>query len=474
MDGLESSLGITRRELEAAVTRMKRGEVETRRVEEALQNLQNDLLKDLSDGVKEVKEARERDFSSLERTVEERLAEVSQSIRASVVEFTEAQGEVQTQLADLKARLGGIEDPTLIKQELSAIVDVVAEIKTANQAADATADSLRQQIGAVREEIQTRNREVSSFAEEIQSVRTLVQKTTGSLKQSLSEVEAEVQTVKEEREALQSGVEQAAHTARGVEERADAAVAQTQKKLEDLDVRVKASEEVSDSLSASLSDLTVKIESLLAKYDDHESSVASQGGVVEKIKADLEVVKSSVEELRSKASAGGEPMASGGVDQQQVDDLEKRVAAVEEMNFQSKLEDHDEAIAALQEVLQRTSQELAGLFESMAGGEKSSVEELRSEVAALSGEQTALQAKDSDLDLQVEELKARLAALEENSSRVNPEQLESLRTMVGGLESKAARLEGHDEAIAALQGELQTTIQTLHALAKDKSEDKDL
>ncbi|KAF6731225.1 hypothetical protein FQA47_015146 [Oryzias melastigma] len=113
-------------------------------------------------------------------------------------------------------------------------------------------------------------------------------------------------------------------------------------------------------------------------------------------------------------------MASGGVDQQQVDDLEKRVAAVEEMNFQSKLEDHDEAIAALQEVLQRTSQELAGLFESMAGGEKSSVEELRSEVAALSGEQTALQAKDSDLDLQVEELKARLAALEEKQQQSEP------------------------------------------------------
>uniref|UniRef100_A0A3P9KUJ2 Cytoskeleton-associated protein 4 n=1 Tax=Oryzias latipes TaxID=8090 RepID=A0A3P9KUJ2_ORYLA len=356
VDGLESSLGITRRELETAVSRMKRGEVETRRVEEALQKLQNDLLKDLSDGIKEVKEARELDFSSLEKAVEERLAEVSQSITASVGEFTESQGEVQTQLADLKARLGGIEDPTLIKQ----------------------------QIG-----------------------------TTGSLKKSLSAAEAEVQA------------------------------------------------ETADSLSASLSDVNVKIESLFAKYDAHESSFASQGAAVEKIKADLkqelEELKSSVEELQSKIPAGGDLMESDSMDSisLQVDDLEKRLAAVEassgmkpeHLESSTKLEDHEEAIAALQEVLQKTSQELAGLSESMEGAEKSSVEELRSKVAALSGEQKQLHAKDSDLDGQVGELKVRLAALEESSSRMNPEQLESLRTMVDGLESKAAKLEGHDEAI---------------------------
>uniref|UniRef100_A0A8C7ZG19 Cytoskeleton-associated protein 4 n=1 Tax=Oryzias sinensis TaxID=183150 RepID=A0A8C7ZG19_9TELE len=466
VDGLESSLGITRRELETAVSRMKRGEVETRRVEEALQKLQNDLLKDLSDGIKEVKEARELDFSSLEKAVEERLAEVSQSITASVGEFTESQGEVQTQLADLKARLGGIEDPTLIKQELSAIVDVVSEIKTANQVADATADSLRQQIGAVREEIQTRNREVSSLSEEVKSVRSLVQETTGSLKKSLSAAEAEVQAVKEKSEVMQSAVEQVADAARGVEERADAAAAQ--KKLEDLDARVKASEETADSLSASLSDVNVKIESLFAKYDAHESSFASQGAAVEKIKADLkqelEEVKSSVEELQSKIPAGGDLMESGSMDSisLQVDDLEKRLAAVEassgmkpeHLESSTKLEDHEEAIAALQEVLHKTSQELAGLSESMEGAEKSSVEELRSKVAALSGEQKQLHAKDSDLDGQVGELKVRLTALEESSSRMNPEQLESLRTMVDGLESKAAKLEGHDEAISALEGEL--------------------
>ncbi|KAK2859040.1 hypothetical protein Q5P01_003660 [Channa striata] len=189
VDGLDSSLGITRVELEGAISQMKRGEVETRRVEEALQKLQNDLLRDLSEGIKEVKEAREKDFSSLEKTVEERLAEVSQSIKASVVEFTEAQGEAQSQLADLKARLDDMEDPTLVKEELSAIVNVVAEIKTAKQEADSSANSLREQIGSVRDELQTRNHEVASLSKEVETMRSVVQDTIGSLKQSLSAAE---------------------------------------------------------------------------------------------------------------------------------------------------------------------------------------------------------------------------------------------------------------------------------------------
>ncbi|KAK7886121.1 hypothetical protein WMY93_025742 [Mugilogobius chulae] len=184
VDGLESSLGITRGEMEGAISRMKRGEVETRKVEEALHKLQNDLLKDLTKGMAEVKKERERDFSSLEQTVEERLTEASQSIKASVKEFTEAQEDTKTQLSELKSRLGGIEDPAMVKQELSAIVDTVAEIKTAKEEADASVDSLRQQINSVREELQTRNQEVASLSQEIEAVRTSVHDNMGGLKQS--------------------------------------------------------------------------------------------------------------------------------------------------------------------------------------------------------------------------------------------------------------------------------------------------
>nr|XP_015815642.2 cytoskeleton-associated protein 4 [Nothobranchius furzeri]XP_054595730.1 cytoskeleton-associated protein 4 [Nothobranchius furzeri]XP_054595731.1 cytoskeleton-associated protein 4 [Nothobranchius furzeri] len=425
VDGLESSLGITRVELEAAVSRMKRGEVETRRVEEALQKLQNDLLRDLSEGIKEVKEARERDFSSLERTVEERLAEVSQSVSASVAEFAEAQGEAQSQLADLKARLGGVEDPTLLKQELSAIVDAVTEIKAAKQAADTTVDSLRQQIGAVREELQTRNQEVVSLSQEVQSVRSVVQETTGRLKQSLSATEAGFQALRDQTVTLQDGMEQITEAVRSVEERATAAA---QSKSEEFETRVKASEESRDSLSASLSDISSKVESLLAKYDAHDSSLAAQGETVERVTAELKqelgVMKSSMEELRSMGGGHVEAKDSSS----QVEELEMRLSALEDSsavrpeeleNLKTAVDElkskaaelggHDQAIAALQEALQETKQTLAGLFGGKQEEGVSSTEELQSKVAALS----KIMEKEFNLDQQVEELEKRLAALED-------------------------------------------------------------
>ncbi|XP_072233839.1 cytoskeleton-associated protein 4 [Leuresthes tenuis] len=471
VDGLESSLGITRVELEAAVSRMKRGEVETRRVEEALQKLQNDLLRDLSEGINEVKEARERDFSSLEKTVEERLAEVSQSITASVAEFTEAQGETQSQLADLKLRLGHIEDPALIKQELSAIVDDVAELKTAKKAADTEADSFREQIGMVREEFQTRNQEVVSLSQEVETVRSVVQETNRDMKQIVSAAEAQVKDLKDKTATLQSNVEQVTGAVRSVEEKVNTEAAQAEKRSEDLESRVMASEESVESLSASLADITTKVGTLFAKQDAHESSLAAQGGLVERAKTELEAVKSSVEKLLSNTVLSGESLKDSSP--KEVVYLEKRLAALEDSSSRTKpeqleslattvdelkskaaqLEGHDQAISTLQEALREITQTVTGLSKDKRKAGKKSKEE---------NQLTA------SLDQQVDDLEKRLAALEDSSSRMKPEQLESLRTMVDGLESKAAKLEGHDQAISALQEALQKTTDTLAVLNEDK------
>lgn len=392
VDGLESSVGITRVELEGAVSRMKKNEVETRRVGEALQKLQNDLLRDLSEGINEVKEARRRDFSSLEKTVEERLAEASQSIRASLVEFTEAQGEAQSQLADLKARLGDMEDPALIKQELSAIVDVVAEIRAAKEDSGASADSLREQIGSVRAELQTRNQEVASLSQEVETVRLVVQETVGSLRQSLSAAEAGIQALKDKSGTLESSVQQAADAVRHVQTQGNEAAAQVKKQADDLEARVKASEESADSLSASVSHITSKVESLLSKYDTTESALAAQGQEVEEVKTGLK-------------------------------------------------------------------QEMEALISSLGT--------LQSNVATLGDAQAKLTLKDSDMDEQVKALQERLATLEGSSgSSVEPEQLQSLRSMVAGLEAKATKLEGHEEAISTLQQALQETTRTLAELSE--------
>nr|XP_020455072.1 cytoskeleton-associated protein 4 [Monopterus albus] len=340
---LESSLGITQVELEGAVSRMKRGEEETRRVEEALQKLQNDLLKDLSEGINEVKVAREKDFSSLEKTVEDRLAEVSQSITASVAEFTEAQGEAQSQLADLKARLGDMEDPALIKQELSAIVDAVAEIKT-QQEAYSSVNLLREQISAVREELQTRNQEMASLSQEVETVRSLVHETVGNLRQSLSAAETGVQALKDNTMTLESRMEQTAGAVHHVEIQVNEAAAQVQKRTDDLEARVKASEGSGDLLSASVQELSSKVESLLEKYNTHESTLAAKGQGAEEARTDLEqeleALKSYLEEIQANMDAlSGAQTELASQDSnlgQQVEDLEKRLSALEDSSIKEQ------------------------------------------------------------------------------------------------------------------------------------------
>ncbi|CAL1568545.1 unnamed protein product [Knipowitschia caucasica] len=391
VDGLESSLGITRGEMEGAISRMKRGEVETRKMEEALHKLQKDLLRDLSQGMAEVKEENKRDFSSLEQAVEERLTEASQSLEASFREFTEAQEDTKTQLSQLKIQMEGIEDPALVKQELSEIVDTVVEIRTAKQEADASVDSLRQQIISVREELQTRNQEVASLSKEFESVRTSVQENMGRLRQSLSDAEVSVQAVKDNSVTIETQVGQTAQAVRDVESKLVEAAAQTLKKSDELESRVKSSEESSDSLSSSLSDLTSKVESLLSKCDTYDSTMAAQGQTVEQAKAIMQ-------------------------------------------------------------------QELEAI--------KSALSELQSSVTDVSN-QVLLFSQDSSLSVQVEDLGRRLEDVERSSAgSVRPEQLESLESLVSNLEGKAAKLEGHENAISALQETLQKTTQTLAGLSK--------
>ncbi|XP_029598313.1 cytoskeleton-associated protein 4 [Salmo trutta] len=396
VDGLESALGIMRAEQEAGSRAVRKGEAATRRVEEALQRLQNELLVDLSEGIKEVKEARERDFSSLEKTVEERLAELSASIAASVTEFTEAQGETQSQLADLKARLDDMEDPELIRQELSAIVDTVAGLSATKQATNESAYSLREQIAAVGAELQTRNQEIASMSQEVEAVRLLVQETAGSLRQQVSGAEAGIQALTDQDQSLQSSLELATEALHSLEKELRGESARAEQRSDGLEVRLKVAEEGGDSLAASLTDLTSKVEALLAKYNSHESTLAAQSTAAEKARAtlqgELEELKGSLGELQSNVvSLSGAQTNLASRDSslgQQIEGLEQKLEALGEVSKSTshpppeleklkstvdglvgkaaKLESHEKAIEALQGSLQKTISSLEALAKAPA------------------------------------------------------------------------------------------------------------
>ncbi|KAM8883999.1 cytoskeleton-associated protein 4 [Synchiropus picturatus] len=373
VEGLESSLSITRSELEGAVSRMKAGELETKKVDEAVRNLQSDLLADLSESIKEVKVAQESDLSTVERSMEQRLVEVSEALKASVAEVTSAHGEVQQQVAGLQALVGGAENPALLRQELEAIVNTVAEIKAAQGAEDSQAGSLREQIGSVREELQTRNREVASLSDEVQSVRALVQEAAGSLKHSLSEAQLDLQALKDQRDTLESELEQALSRAQEAQKQASEAAAQAQGRSEELETRVKTSEEGADSLAASISDITYKVDSLLGKAGALESSVAEQGRAADDTKVtlggELALLRGRLDQLQStqESSAWEEPL----------EELRKRVASQEEsgqralQSLLSKLSELEEKTSAR---LQSQEQALSSLQEGVSSSSSRAAE----------------------------------------------------------------------------------------------------
>ncbi|XP_010885706.1 cytoskeleton-associated protein 4 [Esox lucius] len=388
VDGLESALATMRAEQEAASRAVRKGEAETRRVEEAVQRLQNELLGDLSEGINEVKEARERDFSSLEKTVEERLAELSASIAASVAEFTEAQGEAQSQLADLKARLGDMEDPTLIKQELSAVVETVAGLSAAKRAAEELDDSLRVQIASVGAELQTRNEEIASMSQEVAAVRLLLQETVGSLREQVSGAEAGVQALTDQGQSLQSGLDLATSALHSLEKELQGESARAEQRSGGLEFRLKTAEESGDSLTTSLADLTSKVEAILAKYDSHESALAAQGLVAEKardvIQVELEEMKDSLRELQSIVDVLRDTQTSRDTSlSQHIEGLEQKLDVLEEatksasqpppeleklrstvdslVGKAAKLDSQEKAIEDLQGSLQKTISSLQAL-----------------------------------------------------------------------------------------------------------------
>ena len=312
--------------------------------------------------------------------MEQRLAEVSLSVSSSVAEFTNAQGEVRGQLTDLKSRLGDAEDPALVKQELEAIAEAVAELRVAEQASEAIAASLGKQIGSVSTELQTRNQEVASLSEEVDAMRALMQETVGSLKQTVTVAEVSMQELQERSLVLEGGVAQAQEAVGSMQKEAqERDVQQAQQRSDDLENRAKVSEEVARSLA----ELTSRVESLLAKYDSHESALAARAGLA----AGLDTLKTGVEEIRSNmadlAERQAKQVATGSTLGELIEELDRRLSELEQSTRGSietpkhlenlrglvvalegkatKLEHHEQAISALQDALEQTTSSLAAL-----------------------------------------------------------------------------------------------------------------
>ncbi|KPP63109.1 hypothetical protein Z043_118659, partial [Scleropages formosus] len=418
--GYDSTFSNMRAELDSVGQVQRRGEAETRRVEEALQRLQKEILKDLSDGIQEVKQTRQRDFSSLERSIDERLAELSGSIGESVAGVAEVQAETHSQLQDLRARLEGLADPVALRQELQGVVASVAELQTSTAAVGKTTDSLTEQISAVGAELQTRNKEVASQSEEIGSVRAMVQSTAGTLRQSLSAVEVTVQALSDQTQNLQMGIDGAAGGLQSLERELRGALEQSERSTEDLQARMRIVEESTDAVAASLTEQAAKLESSLSKYESHENRLAA-------------------------------------------------LARDADSTFVAAQKEVRQLQANLQEV-NHTQQSLGNLL----GVHKTDLAELQSTVTALDSKQTELVSRLSSQTQQIEDWEQRVGLLGDemrgsqlSDLKASVSQLESdlkqLRTAVDSLVVHSVKVERHQEAITSLQRDLEETRAALKA-----------
>ncbi|XP_010629619.2 cytoskeleton-associated protein 4, partial [Fukomys damarensis] len=168
---LESALRSSQHKQGLTEKAVKQGESEMGRIGEVLQKLQNEILKDLSDGIHVVRDARERDFTALGHTVEERLTELTRSINDNIAVFTDVQKRSQEEISAVKAKLAALEESSGNRQELQALEASVQEMQGSAQSRAEDLAALRGSLQALEAEVYAEVRELVSLKQEQQAFK---------------------------------------------------------------------------------------------------------------------------------------------------------------------------------------------------------------------------------------------------------------------------------------------------------------
>ncbi|XP_049740209.1 cytoskeleton-associated protein 4 [Elephas maximus indicus] len=314
---------------------VKQGESEINRISEVLQKLQNEILKDLSDGIHVVKDARERDFTSLENTVEERLTELTKSINDNIAIFTDVQKRSQKEINDVKVKVASLEESEEYKQDLKAVKEVVKEIQTSVKSKEKDIEALRSTLQTMESDVYTEVKELVNLKQEQQkfkevadmghaTLQTLTEKILQS-EESISRLPGEIRRLEEELHQLKADFNRPEED--GMFKNADAFEA-LQRKSQGLDSRLQNVEDGVQSMQSTSVQQTESLESLLSKSEEYErrlsalqerveglgsSSEADKDGMASTVRSlgeaqlslytDVEELKRSVGELPSTVEA---------------------------------------------------------------------------------------------------------------------------------------------------------------------------
>ncbi|XP_058047191.1 cytoskeleton-associated protein 4 [Ahaetulla prasina] len=164
--GFELTLKNAQQKQEITEKTVRQGESEISRIGEVLQKLQNEILKDLSDGIHVVKDARERDFTSLENTVEERLTELTRSINDNIAEFTHIQKQSQEEINEVKKKVASLGETETYKNDLQVLKDTVDEMQRSLKAKEKTIETLQSTIDLMESDVLSEVKALVNLKEE--------------------------------------------------------------------------------------------------------------------------------------------------------------------------------------------------------------------------------------------------------------------------------------------------------------------
>ncbi|XP_052608879.1 cytoskeleton-associated protein 4 [Peromyscus californicus insignis] len=261
---------------------VKQGESEMNRISEVLQKLQNEILKDLSDGIHVVKDARERDFTSLENTVEERLTELTKSINDNIAIFTDVQKRSQKEINDVKMKVASLEESKGDRsQDLKILEKALKEVQASVKSRERDIEALQSSLQTMESDVYTEVRELVSLKQEQQAFKQAADSerlALEALTEKLLRSEETSSRLPEDIRRLEEELQQLKAEAHGPEEaivfKDSKALDELQRQIEGLGARLQYVEDGVYSMQVASARHTESLESLLSKSQEYEQRQA--------------------------------------------------------------------------------------------------------------------------------------------------------------------------------------------------------
>ncbi|KAL6094229.1 hypothetical protein STEG23_022143 [Scotinomys teguina] len=397
----ESILRSSQHKQELTEKAVKQGESEVTRISEVLQKLQNEILKDLSDGIHVVKDARERDFTSLENTVEERLTELTKSINDNIAIFTDVQKRSQKEINDVKMKVASLEESKGDRnQDLKILEKALKEVQASVKSREKDIEALQSSLQTMESDVYTEVRELVNLKQEQQAFKQAADSerlALEALTEKLLRSEESSSRLPEDIRRLEGELQQLKAEARGAGEavvfKDPKALDELQRQIEGLGARLQYVEDGVYSMQVASARHMESLESLLSKSQEYEQRLAVLQGHLEGLgsSSDLASTVRSLEEVQLTLASEVKEL------QESVGELPNVVGSLQEQ-VHSMLSQHQAPATGLppQDFLERLSS--LDNLKSSVGQVESDLKMLRTAVDSLVAYSVKIETNENNLE----------------------------------------------------------------------------